>query len=194
MLMSDGSSTRSLIDELPRGVKENTSPGETVLSYLKSFQLVERPDYIILTNFRIIYFNEKYLGRYELKSIPFQKLFEMKAQRGFVIWGDISFKTEDGTVIRIKKVGHNKIEGFIEALKNHINSIAVEPISIEHKKGLLGKATWEFKKPAELIVRQQATPQPTSVEDPINQLKTMFVKGEISEEEYQARLRVLQGK
>jgi hypothetical protein len=192
--MSDNSSSRSLIDELPDGLKENISPGEKVLRYLKTFQVMERPDYIILTNYRIVYFNEKYLGRYEFKSIPFQKLLEMKAQRGVLVWGDISFKSEDGTVVRLEKVDHNDLEGFIDALKTSINNIAVEPISIEHKKDLVGKATWEFNKPAELIFRQQPSTQPTPSEDPVTQLKTMFVKGEISEQEYRVKLRVLQEK
>jgi len=193
-MMNDDSSTRSLIDELPGGVKENMSPGEKVLRYLKTFQVVERPDYIILTNFRIVYFNEKHLGRYEFRSIPFQKLLEMKAQRGMLVWGDISFKSEDGTVLKLEKVDRNDLEGFIGALKTAINDIAVEPISIEHRKDLVGKATWEFNKPAELIFRQQPSTQPTPSEDPVTQLKTMFVKGEISEHEYRAKLRVLQEK
>jgi len=193
-MMSDNSSTRSLVDELPGGVKENISPGEKVLHYLKTFQVVERPNYIILTNNRIVYFNEKHLGRYEIKSIPFQKLLEMKAQRGVLVWGDISLKSEDGTVLELDKVDRNDLEGFIEALKKAINDIAVEPISIEHRNDLVGKATWEFNKPAELIFRQQPSTQPTRSEDPVAQLKTMFAKGEIPEEEYRARLRVLQEK
>jgi hypothetical protein len=193
-MMNDNSSTRSLIDELPGGVKENMSPGEKVLHYLKTFQVVERPNYIILTNNRIVYFNEKHLGRYEIKSIPFQKLLEMKAQRGVLVWGDISLKSEDGTVVELDKVDRNDLEGFIEALKKAINDIAVEPISIEHRNDLVGKASWEFKKPAELIFRQQPSTQPTTSEDPVAQLKTMFAKGEIPEEEYRARLRVLQEK
>ena len=80
-------------------MKENLSPGEEVIRYLKTFEIIERPDYIILTNLRLIYFDEKHLGRYVFKSIPFQKLLQIRAHRGAVIWGEISFKSEDGTVI-----------------------------------------------------------------------------------------------
>ena len=34
----------------------------------------------------------------------------------------------------MEKVDHNDLEGFIDALKTSINNIAVEPISIEHRK------------------------------------------------------------
>ena len=192
--MSDKSHDKSLIDELPRGMKENFSPGEEVIRYLKTFDVVERPDYIILTNLRVVYFNEKHLGRYAFKSIPFQKLLQMRAHRGALLWGDISFTGEDGTVILLERVERHDLEGFIDALEIEYNSIAVEPISIKHERDLVGKATWQFDKPAEIIFRQQSLDQPGRSEDPLSQLKLRFIKGEISEEEYRAKLRVLQEK
>jgi hypothetical protein len=119
--------------------------------------------YIILTNLRVVYFNEKHLGRYAFKSI----------------------KSEDGTVILLEKVDHDDLVGFIDALENAYNSIAVEPISIKHERDLLGKATWEFNKPAEIIVRQQPSDQPKPSDDSLDQLRMRFIRGEISEEEVQ---------
>jgi hypothetical protein len=192
--MSDKSPSKSLVDELPVGVKENLSSGEEVIRYLKTFEVVERPDYIILTNLRVVYFNEKHLGRYAFKSIPFQKLLQMRAHRGALLWGDISFTSEDGAVILLERVDRHDLEGFIDALEIEYNSIAVEPISIKHERDLVGIATWEFDKPAEIIFRQQPSDQPERSEDPLSQLKMRFVRGEISEEEYRAKLRVLQEK
>jgi hypothetical protein len=192
--MSDKSPSKSLIDELPGAVKENLSSGEEVIRYLKTFEVVERPDYIILTNLRVAYFDEKHLGRYVFKSIPFEKLLQIRAHRGAVLWGEISFKSEDGTVILLERVDHRDLEGFMDALENAYNSIAVEPISIKHEKDLLGKATWEFNKPAEMIVRQRSSDQPKPSEDPLDQLKMRLIRGEISEEEYKAKLRLLQEK
>ena len=192
--MSNKSPSKSLIDELPDAVKENLSSGEEVIRYLKTFEVVERPDYIILTNLRVVYFNEKHLGRYAFKFIPFQKLLQIRAHRGALLWGDISLKSEDGTVILLEKVDRRDLEGFMDALEIEYNSIAVEPISIKHEKDLLGKAAWEFDKPAEIIFRQQPSDQPKPSEDPLNELKMRFIKGEISEEEYKAKLRVLQEK
>ena len=190
--MSEKSPTKSLIDELPGEVKENLSPGEEVVRYLRTFEIVERPNYIILTNLRLVYFNEKHLGRYEFMSIPFQKILQMRAYRGVLLWGDISFKTEDGAVILLENVDHDELQGFIDALEISYNRIAVEPISIKHNRDLLGRESWEFNKPEEIIFRQQPSDQPKPSEDPLNQLKTMFIKGEISEEEYRTKLRVLQ--
>ena len=192
--ISTKSPSKSLIDELPGALKENLSTGEEVIGYLKTFEVVERPDYIILTNLRVVYFDEKHLGRYVFKSIPFQKLLQMRANRGAVLWGEISFKSEDGSVILLERVDHHDLEGFIDALAIAYNNMAVEPISIKHEKDLLGKATWEFNKPEETVFRQQPSDQPKPAEDPLNQLKMRFIRGEISEEEYKAKLRVLQEK
>jgi hypothetical protein len=192
--MSDKSHNKSPIDELPSGVKKNLSSGEEVKCYLKTFEVAERPNYIILTNLRVAYFDEKHLGRYVFKSIPFEKLLQIKAHRGAALWGEISLQSEDHTVILLKRVNRGELEGFIDALEKAYNSIAVEPISIKHEKDLLGKATWEFNKPAEMIVRQRSSDRPKPSEDPLNQLKTRFIRGEISEEEYKAKLRALQEK
>jgi len=191
MTMSGKSSNKSLIDELPTGVKDSLSSGEEVIRYLKTFNVVERPDYIILTNLRVVYFDEKHLGRYTFKSIPFQKLLQMKAQRGTLLWGDITFTGEDGTEILLERVDRKDLEPFVDALEIEYNAIAVEPISIKHQKDLVGKATWQFDKPAEVVFRQQPSDQPRLAEDPLNQLKMRYIKGEISEEEYRAKLRVL---
>jgi len=192
--MNEKSRGKSLIDELPVGVKENLSSGEEVIRYLKTFEVVERPDYIILTNLRVVYFNEKHLGRYAFKSIPFQKLLQMRAHRGALLWGDISFTSEDGTVILLERVDRRDLEGFIDALEIEYDSMAVEPISIKHERDLVGEATWQFDKPTEAVFRQQPSDQPARSEDPVSQLKMRFIKGEISEEEYRAKLRVLQEK
>jgi hypothetical protein len=192
--MSGEPAGRSLIDELPQGVKENLSPGEQVIRYLKTFQVVEKADYIILTNLRVAYFDEKHLGRYAFRSISFEKLLQIRAHRGVMLWGEISFNSEDGTVIMLERVDRDKIEGFIKALETAYNSIAVEPISVKREKDLLGKMTWEFNKPAEMIVRQRSQDQPKPTIDPMEELKMRFIRGEISEEEYRAKLRVLQEK
>jgi len=192
--VSNKSPSKNLIDELPSGVKKNLSPGEEIIRYLKTFEIGERPDYIILTNIRLIYFDEKHLGRYAFKSIPFQKLLQIKAHKGGVVWGEVSFKSEDGTLIVLKRVNRNDLESFIDQLEKAYNSIAVEPVSMKHQGGLLGMSDWEFNKPEEVVFRQQSSLQPGPVADPLHQLKMRFVRGEISEEEYRAKVRVLEEK
>jgi hypothetical protein len=186
--------TKSLVDKLPDSLKKNLSPGEEIISYLKSFVIAELSNYIILTNVRLIYFDEKHLGRYDFKSLPLQKVLQVSAHKGAIVWGEVSVKMEDGTSYTVERVSRNDMANFVDALEISYNSIAVEPISIAHKGELLGIADWEFNKPAEMIFRQTPTFQSQPTEDPLVQLKMRFIKGEISEEEYKAKLQVLQEK
>ena len=186
--------TKSLVDKLPDGLKKNLSPSEEILCYLKSFVIAERTNYIILTNIRLIYFDEKFLGRYVFKALPLQKVLQVSAHKGAILWGEVSVKMEDGTLYTVERVSRNDMANFIDALEIEYNSIAVEPVSIKHKGELLGISDWEFNKPAEMIFRQNPSIQSQTAEDPLVQLKMRFVKGEISEEEYKAKLRVLQEK
>ena len=192
--MSEKPPTKSLVDKLPDGLRKNLSPDEEVISYLKSFVVAELTNYIILTNIRLIYFDEKHLGRYVFKSLPLQKVLQVSAHKGAVVWGEVSVKMEDGTSYTVERVSRNDMANFIDALEIEYNSIAVEPVSIKHKGELLGMGDWEFNKPAEMIFRQNTTFQPQTSQDPLVQLKMRFVKGEISEEEYKAKLQVLQEK
>jgi hypothetical protein len=186
--------TKSLVDKLPKGLKNNLSPGEEIVCYLKSFVIAERTNYIILTNIRLIYFDEKFLGRYVFKTLPLQKVLQVSAHKGAILWGEISVKMEDGTSYNIVRVSRKDMANFIDALEIEYNNIAVEPVSIKHKGELLGISDWEFNKPAEMVFRQNPTVQSQTAQDPLIQLKMRFIKGEISEEEYKAKLRVLQEK
>jgi hypothetical protein len=185
---------KSLVDKLPDGLKKNLSPGEEIISSLNSFVIAERANYIILTNLRLIYFDAKHLGRYDFKSLPLQKVLQISAHKGAIVWGEVSIKMEDGTFYTVERVSRKDMTNFIDALEIEYNSIAVEPISMKHKGELLGMADWEFNKPAEMVFRQNASIQSKPAEDPLVQLKIRFVKGEISEEEYKAKLQVLQEK
>src|SRR5512140_411603 len=88
---------KSLVDKLPDGVKKNLASGEEILSYLNSFVIAELSNFIILTNIRLIYFDEKHLGRYDFKSLPLQKVLQITAHKGAVVWGEVTVKMEDGT-------------------------------------------------------------------------------------------------
>ena len=185
---------KNLVDKLPDGLKKNLSPGEEIICYLKSFVVAELTNYIILTNIRLIYFDEKHLGRFDFKSLPLQKVLQVTAHKGAIVWGEVSVKMEDGTSYTVERVNRKDMSNFIDALEIAYNSIAVEPISIAHKGELLGISDWEFNKPAEMIFRQNTSIQSQPAEDPLVQLKMRFIKGEISEEEYKTKLRVLQEK
>ncbi len=185
---------KSLVDKLPDGLRKNLSLGEEIISYLNSFEIAERTNYIILTNIRLIYFDEKHLGRYDFKSLPLQKVLQISAHKGAIVWGEVSVKMEDGTFYTVERVSRNDMVNFIDALEISYNNIAVEPVSMKRKGELLGMADWEFNKPAEMVFRQTQPVQSKTVDDPLVQLKMRFVKGEISEEEYNAKLRVLQAK
>jgi Bacterial PH domain len=186
--------TKSLVDNLPDGLKKNLSPGEEVISSLNSFVIAERTNYMVLTNIRLIYFDEKHLGRYDFKSLPLQKVLQISAHRGAIVWGEVSVKMEDGTSHTVERVSRSDMANFIDAIEIAYNNIAVEPVSMKRKGELLGMADWEFNKPAEMVFRQTPSIQSQPAEEPSVQLKMRFIKGEISEEEYKAKLRVLQEK
>ena len=182
----------NVISDLPKGIKENLMEGETVYKVLKTFSILEKPNYTLLTDRRILYFNEKHLGRYDLLDIPYSKLLSLKAERGVVTFGSVEFQGErEEEPIVISLVPKDEVEPFIETLENAINDLAVEPISIRRKKSLLGKMEWEFRKEAEMLFKTKSDSNSAGA-DPLKRLKMRFVNGEITEEEYLRMKKILE--
>ena len=142
--------------DIPAQLLDNLASGEEIKRSLKTQSLLNIPEYTFLTNRRIIYYNQKVLGRFDLIDIPYSRLSEMKAERGRMSFGSIVFISEDGDKIELKKIPKKQIEDFVLALEVAINNVAVEAIRIKRIKGLLGKMVWEFKKSTEMIFRARA--------------------------------------
>jgi hypothetical protein len=190
--------------KLPKGIQETLVAHERIHKVLKTVSIINKPEYTVLTDRRILYFNEKILNRYDLEDIPYSKLMEMKAERGRVRFGSIEFKSEEmKKPIKLSKVPKKDIEPFIAALEIAMNNVAVEPISIKRSKGLIGKMRWEFKKTPETLFKSRPAEadslerRPFSKEepeaDPLRKLKLRLVNGEISEEEYLRMKELLEG-
>ena len=181
--------------ELPQGLIDNLVSGEEIFKILKTRSIIRKPEWTVLTDRRILYFNEKILGRYDLKDIPYSRLQEMNAERGRISFGSIGFHSETKqNDFTLDKVPKDDIQPFVETLELAINNIAIEPITIKRSKGLMGKMSWDFNKTPEMLFRSRSPDAQTlsrkdferadSSEDPLQALKMRFVKGEITEEEY----------
>ena len=179
---------------VPDQLLENLATGEEVKRSLRTKSLLNIPEFTFLTNRRIIYYNQKILGRYDLIDIPYSRLSEMKAERGRMSFGSIVFVSEEGDEVQLKKVPKAQIEEFVQALEIALNNVAVEAIRIKRIKGLLGKMVWEFKKSPEMIFRarppdnealtyKSQTQRPPD-SDPMNELKMRLARGEITMEEF----------
>ena len=180
--------------DIPAQLLDNLAKGEEVKRSLKTRSLLNIPEFTFLTNRRIIYYNQKILGRFDLIDIPYSRLSAMKAERGRVSFGSMMFTSEDGDEILLKKIPKDEIEDFVFALEVAINNVAVEAIRIKRKKGLLGKMEWEFKKSTEMIFRSRppdsealayrSQTQRGPDADPLNELKLRLARGEIIMEQY----------
>ena len=189
--------------EIPKQLYDNLAKGEEVKRTLKTMSLLNIPEYTFLTDRRVIYYNQKVLGRFDLIDIPYSRLAEMKAQRGMIAFGSIVFESEDGETIALKRMPKDEIEDFVMALEVAINNVAVEPIRIKRKKGLAGKMAWEFKKSAEMIFKSRH-PEPNALSyqsqeaaksstDPLTELKLRLARGEITMEQYLETEKILKG-
>ncbi len=187
-----------MVEKLPKGIGENLQAGEEVLFAVKKKMGVEKPKWLVVTDRRIIYLDEKMFGRYDMKAVPYEKLEEVYVKIG-KMYAEFIIKQENGDEIKLDRMDKTKSREAIEAIKEAINRIAVEPVSIERKKHLTSQEMW-IHKPKEVISRavrmesRGVQVQPAQKEDPLEKLKKLkelYDMGVISQEEYEEKRKKL---
>jgi len=179
--------------KLPKKLLENLEPGEVVIGAVRQRFAVEKPKWLIVTNRRVIYFDEKLLGRYELKSVPYEKLLRVYYRRG-IVGSEFRLELENGEVIDLSWMSKDNAEKAIESIREALEKISVEPPTITKKKHLTSLEII-LEKPKELVSRSVSrtviSDQPRAAGDPIERLeklKKLLDEGAITPEEYE-RLR-----
>jgi len=91
-------------EKLPKGVLENLATDENVLYAIrKRFSLEAKPKWLVVTDRRIMYIDEKILGRYELTAIPYEKLELIYTKVG-KLYSEFLIKREDGSEIVLPRM------------------------------------------------------------------------------------------
>ncbi len=194
------------LGKLPRKLRENLEPDEQVLYYTKKNPSLEKPKWLVVTDRRIIYFDEKILGRYDMKSIPYEKIERIDYVKG-IASADFKITLEDGTIVELGWMKKKQGQEAMEAIKQAIEAIAVEPPTLDKKKGLT-KEEWVLVKPKETVVRgargipeyaprlgkrgeRPVAKREEDVYDMLLKLKKLRDEGIISDEEYEEKRRKL---
>jgi len=185
--------------EVPKEVLENLYPGEQIsYSLKKKIRLEAKPKYLVVTDRRVIYLDQKILGRYDFKDIPYEKLEQVSFHKGPVA-SEFVLKTEEGGIINLTWMEREEATSALNAIRDSLNAIAVEPVSIQTKKGLLG-VDLLLTKPPELVSRtlpltrviegRKAKTEEEPAEK-LKKLKELFDAGIINEQEYEEKRKKL---
>ncbi len=186
------------MNSIPKSLEKNLTPGEEVACCVQTYALVH-PTYVAVTNKRVIRLDTKVLGRYDFSDIPHSKISYVVGKKG-AITGKLEIESEsEDNSFSVSYIKNHHILEVIESMKNEINKVAIEPISIKRKKGILGEE-WTFSKPPETLVRGVNTPAPHAMQeidrpksniDQIREYKLLMDEGIISQEEFEIKKREL---
>lgn len=180
--------------EVPEAIRENLAAGEKVLHTIrasKALSLDLTPKTLAVTDQRVMVVDHKVLGRYELQDVPYSKLETVYFEQG-VAGATFSLSPEDGETIEIAWLSREGAKKAIETIRDALDAIAVEPVSIQRKKKALGREEWILHKPKELVSRRAEARGPgrSTRSDPleqVQQLKELLDAGAISQEEYETK-------
>lgn len=187
---------KKLID-IPKEIVEHLYSQENVYFCIKKMIAIElKPKFLVVTDRRVIYLDQKILGRYDLHDVPYSKLELVVFDEGLVT-SAFDLKDEDGHHIQISWLDKKECEDAIITIRDALNAIAVEPVSIQKKKQLVG-GKWILRKPKEIVTRSMPMAMVTETqrssapqaEDPIEKLKRLkdlYDAGILSEAEYQEK-------
>jgi hypothetical protein len=180
--------------DVPEAVKKNLASGEEVLHAIKASRALSMdltPKTLAVTNQRVILVDHKVLGRYELQDIPYSKLEMVRFEQG-VAGSHFTLQPEDGEPIEVAWLSRDGARRAIETIRDALDAIAVEPVSIQRTKKMLGREEWVLNKPEELVYRrgsaagegEKARPDPLAQ---IEKLKKLLDAGAISREEFERK-------
>ncbi len=187
-------------EQLPSFVEENLDPQERVLHAMKKrLRLEAKPKWIVVTNRRILYVDEKLFGRYSFSGIPYEKLQTVEFKAGMVA-SRFKITKENGKTVELSWLSKEESKETIQTIKDALNEIAVEPITIQKDKGLKSEE-WRLNKPKETVSRFvssqesfKGSKQKKEKEDPIEKLrglKKLYDEGIISQTEYETKRKKL---
>ena len=180
--------------EVPSEVSENLYPGERVLFCVKKKVMTElKPKFLIVTDRRAIYLDQKILGRYEIADVPYEKMEMVYFKKG-KIGAEFYIQNEEGMSIKLNWLEKSEAMSAMEAIRDALNAIAVEPISIQKKKGLFGEE-WKITKPKEVVTKtlpmtkvvEKTTSQKEDPIEKLKKLKELYEAGIISKEEFEEK-------
>lgn len=185
--------------DFPNEIKENMYPDEKIFhTIVKKGSLEAKPKWLIVSNRRVIYFDQKMLGRYDLADIPYEKLEHVYFKQG-AITSEFSMKDESGLKLILNWLDKSECRDAMEKIKDAINNVAIEPVSIQKKKKLMGREEWYLHKPPESVVRSVqsgpiSTPssqvQSSESDDPLDKLKKLkelHESGIITDKEFEEK-------
>ena len=184
--------------EVPDEISENLYPGGKVLYCVKKKLRTDwKPKFLAVTERRVLYLDQKLLGRYDLEDIPYEKLEFAHFRKG-KIGAEFEIKREDGSKIKLSWMDRDEAKEAMEAIKDALNAISVEPVTIKKKKGILGEEM-NITKPKELVTRTlpmtKVVERKTAVEeDPLEKLKKLkelYEEGILTKEEFEEKKRNL---
>ncbi len=181
--------------KLPKGLANSLEQGEEVLYMVKKKFALEKPKWLVVTDRRIIFFDEKVLGRYELKAVPYEKL-EKIVYHGGMIGSQFYIVLENGEKLEMSWMDKEESKKAITAVYEALREVSVEPPSLDKKKNLTSE-DWVLHKPKEFITRSarsipsQASTASGSGIELLRKLKELKDAGVISEEEYEQKKQAL---
>ena len=188
-----------MMEKLPTPVSRILHPDEKVLKVMRQIVLARWPKWLIITSKRIVYYDQKIFGRYELRDFPYSKIELILCRVG--LFATLFYvRKEGGEELRIPWLKKMEIRSVFETIYNALNKVAIEPISIKKRKFFIGEE-FILEKPAEVVSRMamasgKAWPtegEAESIEERLRKLKELLEKGLITREEYEHhRKRILE--
>ena len=108
---------------MPKEIKENLEKDEELIKIVETFSVKNTPEFLALTDSRVIYLEKKMFGRYNFVAIPYMKMLSANAKIG-KMWGEFTVKGESEKMIHLKMVKREGIVSTFESMKSVINKIA----------------------------------------------------------------------
>ena len=156
--------------ECPKEVKEILDPGEQLLAIIRQRRLktITTPDTIVVTEQRVIRCSPSAFGlKKEVSDYLYQDMANLRVKKGIVSGSIIIKQNRRGDDLVIDNLPKAPLDSMAKVIQEKIRQARSE------------------------ITSQQVSSS-SQVQDPLTMLKTRFVKGEITKEQFEEMKQILE--
>lgn len=120
--------------DIPKDVTDNLYSGENVIYCIKKKIALElKPRYLVITDRRVIYYDQKIAGRYDLHDIPYSKLERVYFNEG-IIASEFALKDEENHQILLTWLDKTECKDAIIRYEMRLIQLQLNPCPFRKRK------------------------------------------------------------
>lgn len=138
---------------MPQDIVDTLYSGENPLCVLQNLrESGERQKIVIVTDQRLMYFEENATGMYDDTLFAFARIESVVSHEGKKV-AELKITDTDATALKIAWLTNEEAERVLLTLQSAMNDLGTALVSLDRRKSMFSGEEWTLKKPVDYLTR-----------------------------------------